>query len=111
MAPELYSRSPGFEQPYRAAGFEEIGIQGHAFATNEFLPDAYGGSLVPLIEQYVARQEGAKDEATAWLADQRGARPPGRVLLRLHPVLVHRDSVRLALRPHACSDLLTVQRQ
>ena len=55
----------------RAAGFEEIGIQGHAFATNEFLPDAYGGSLVPLIEQYVAKQEGAKDEATAWLADQR----------------------------------------
>ena len=52
-------------------GFEEIGIQGHAFATNEFLPDAYGGSLVPLIAQYVAKQEGAKDEATAWLADQR----------------------------------------
>jgi arsenite methyltransferase len=39
--------------------------------TNEFLPDAYGGSLVPLIAQYVAKQEGAKDEASAWLADQR----------------------------------------
>jgi arsenite methyltransferase len=39
--------------------------------TNEFLPDAYGGSTVPLIEQYVASQEGAEDEATAWLADQR----------------------------------------
>lgn len=55
----------------RAVGFEEIGIQGHAFVTNEFLPDAYGGSLVPLIAQYVAKQEGAKDEASAWLADQR----------------------------------------
>ena len=55
----------------RSVGFEEIGVQGHAFVTNEFLPDAYGGSLVPLIEQYVAKQEGAEDEATAWLADQR----------------------------------------
>ena len=55
----------------RSAGFEGIGVQGHAFVTNEFLPDAYGGSLVPLIEQYVAKQEGTGDEATAWLADQR----------------------------------------
>ena len=55
----------------RSVGFEEIGVQGHTFVTNEFLPDAYGGSLVPLIEQYVAKQEGAEDEATAWLADQR----------------------------------------
>ena len=43
VAPELYSRSRGFEQPYRAAGFEEIGIQGHAFATNEFLPMPMAG--------------------------------------------------------------------
>jgi arsenite methyltransferase len=55
----------------RAVGFEETGIQGHAFVTNKFLPDTYGGSLVPLIAQYVAKQEGAKDEASAWLADQR----------------------------------------
>ena len=55
----------------RSVGFGEIGVQGHAFVTNEFLPDAYGGSLVPLIEQYVAKQEGTEDEATAWLADQR----------------------------------------
>jgi arsenite methyltransferase len=55
----------------RSVGFGGIGVQGHAFVTNEFLPDAYGGSLVPLIEQYVAKQEGTGDEATAWLADQR----------------------------------------
>jgi arsenite methyltransferase len=55
----------------RSAGFEGIGVQGHAFVTNDFLPDAYGGSVVPLIEQYVANQQGTEDEATAWLADQR----------------------------------------
>ena len=55
----------------RSVGFGGIGVQGHAFVTNEFLPDAYGGSLVPLIEQYVAKQEGTEAEATAWLADQR----------------------------------------
>jgi arsenite methyltransferase len=42
------------------------------FATNEFIPDAYGGSVVPLIEQFAAKQEGiTEDEATAWIADQR----------------------------------------
>jgi arsenite methyltransferase len=55
----------------RSVGFGEIGVQGHAFVTNELLPDAYGGSVVPLIAQYVANQEGNEDEATAWLADQR----------------------------------------
>jgi len=56
----------------RSVGFEDIGVQGHAFATNEFIPDAYGGSVVPLIEQFAAKQEGiTEDEATAWLADQR----------------------------------------
>jgi arsenite methyltransferase len=54
----------------RSVGFGEIGVQGHAFATNEFLPDAYGGSVVPLIAQYVAKQTGSEDEASAWLADQ-----------------------------------------
>ena len=55
----------------RSAGFERIGVQGRPFVTNELLPDAYGGSIVPLIEQYVATQKGTGDEATAWLADQR----------------------------------------
>jgi arsenite methyltransferase len=55
----------------RSVGFEGIDVQGHAFVTNELLPDAYGGSVVPLIEQYVAKQEGTEDEAAAWLADQR----------------------------------------
>jgi arsenite methyltransferase len=54
----------------RSVGFGEIGVQGHAFATNELLPDAYGGSIVPLIAQYVAKQEGIEEEAAAWLADQ-----------------------------------------
>jgi SAM-dependent methyltransferase len=56
----------------RSVGFEDIGVQGHTFAANEFIPDTYGGSLVPLIEQFAAKQEGiTEDEATAWIADQR----------------------------------------
>ncbi|MGH2947952.1 MAG: methyltransferase domain-containing protein [Solirubrobacteraceae bacterium] len=43
----------------RAAGFEDVRVEGHAFATAEHVPDAYGGSVVPLIEQYVGGSEAA----------------------------------------------------
>ena len=43
-----------------------------AFATTELIPDAYGGSLVPLLEQYVVEQGGmSPEEATAWADEQR----------------------------------------
>jgi arsenite methyltransferase len=57
----------------RDAGFEQVQMDAHCFATTELIPDAYGGSLVPLLEQYVAEQGGmSESEATAWADEQRG---------------------------------------
>jgi arsenite methyltransferase len=56
----------------RAAGFADVQMEGHAFATNEFSGDSYGGALVPVIERYVAgRGEIGEDELSAWVAEQR----------------------------------------
>ena len=33
-------------------------MDAHAFATTQLIPDAYGGSLVGLVEQYVTEQGG-----------------------------------------------------
>ncbi len=43
---------------------------GHTFATTELTPDAYGGAIFPLIEQFVADQIGA-EETSAWADEQR----------------------------------------
>jgi arsenite methyltransferase len=53
----------------RAAGFEDVRMEGHAFATDELTPESYGGSLLSVIERYVAGQ-GAK-EVEAWAEEQR----------------------------------------
>jgi arsenite methyltransferase len=56
----------------RNAGFADVRMDAHAFATAELIPDAYGGSLVPLLEQYVAEQGGmSQQEAKAWADEQR----------------------------------------
>jgi SAM-dependent methyltransferase len=56
----------------RTAGFQDVRMDAHAFATTELIPDAYGGSLVPLLEQYVAGQGGmSRAEAKAWADEQR----------------------------------------
>ena len=56
----------------RDAGFEDIQMDAHPFATTQLIPDAYGGSLVPLLEQYVVEQGGmSRREAQAWADDQR----------------------------------------
>ena len=56
----------------RDAGFEHIQMDAYPFATIELIPDAYGGSLVPLLEQYVAEQGGmGQEQATAWADEQR----------------------------------------
>jgi ubiquinone/menaquinone biosynthesis C-methylase UbiE len=56
----------------RTAGFGDVAMTGHTFATAEFVPDAYGASFVPLIEQFVPGIEGiTEDEAAAWAAEQR----------------------------------------
>jgi arsenite methyltransferase len=56
----------------RGAGFDDVRMEGHTFAANEFSPDAYGGALVPVLQSYVAgRNEIGKKELDAWVAEQR----------------------------------------
>jgi arsenite methyltransferase len=56
----------------RAAGFEDVTMEGHAFATAEFSPDAYGSALLPVIADYVGTVERiGPDEARAWADEQR----------------------------------------
>jgi ubiquinone/menaquinone biosynthesis C-methylase UbiE len=55
----------------RAAGFEDVQMEGHVFATNELVPDAYGGAFVPIIQGYVQQAGITEDEATAWADEQR----------------------------------------
>jgi arsenite methyltransferase len=56
----------------RNAGFEHIQMDAHPFATTQLIPDAYGGSLVPLLEQYVVEPGGmSREDAQAWADDQR----------------------------------------
>jgi arsenite methyltransferase len=54
----------------RAAGFEDVVMEGHAFAAADFSPESYGAAVFPLIEEYVATIEGP-EEAAAWAAEQR----------------------------------------
>jgi arsenite methyltransferase len=56
----------------RAVGFEDVTMGGHAFATAEFTPDAYGSALLPLITAYLATVDGfGPAEAEAWADEQR----------------------------------------
>jgi arsenite methyltransferase len=56
----------------RAVGFEDIRMEGHTFAANEFSPDAYSGALVPVIDRYVAGGDViGEEEMNAWVAEQR----------------------------------------
>jgi arsenite methyltransferase len=56
----------------RAVGFEDVQMEGHAFAANEFSPESYGGALVPVLERYVAgRDEIGDEERKGWVAEQR----------------------------------------
>jgi arsenite methyltransferase len=53
----------------RAAGFEDVRMEGHAFATAELSQETYGGAALPVIERYV-REQGS-DDVEAWAAEQR----------------------------------------
>jgi ubiquinone/menaquinone biosynthesis C-methylase UbiE len=56
----------------RTAGFDDVELEGHTFATNKLDPETYGGFLVPFIAQFVVGRDGiSKDEADAWEAEQR----------------------------------------
>ena len=50
----------------RAAGFEDVAMQGHTFATDDLSKETYAGALVPLMAAYVGT-----DEAQNWAAEQR----------------------------------------
>jgi arsenite methyltransferase len=54
----------------RVAGFENVRMDGHAFATAELSEESYGGATLPVIERYV-RQQGSAD-VDAWAEEQRG---------------------------------------
>jgi arsenite methyltransferase len=57
----------------RAAGFSNVGVEGHVFTTHALDPEAFGsGVVLPLIEQFVAgRPSVGPEEAKAWAAEQR----------------------------------------
>lgn len=55
----------------RDAGFSDIALEGHTFATSEFTPEAYGGSLVGVIANYLAGlSDFPEDVAKAWVDEQ-----------------------------------------
>lgn len=55
-----------------AAGFDDVKLKGHTFATNEFDQDTSGGSHVPFIAPFVVGRDGiSEDEANVWEAEQR----------------------------------------
>jgi ubiquinone/menaquinone biosynthesis C-methylase UbiE len=56
----------------RAAGFADPRMEGHAFVTNELIPDTYGGFVVSFLEQFVIDAGTApEDVARAWGDEQR----------------------------------------
>lgn len=61
----------------REAGFEDVRAEGHAFATADHTVEAYGVSVTPVIERYVAGHDAiGRELAKAWGDEQRalGAR-------------------------------------
>lgn len=55
----------------REAGFSDVTVDGTAFVTTSMDHETYGGSMVPLIGNYVAGHHGiSKEEAHDWLAEQ-----------------------------------------
>lgn len=49
----------------REAGFEDVEMEGHAFATADLTEETYAGALLPLMADYVGT-----DEAQEWAAEQ-----------------------------------------
>jgi arsenite methyltransferase len=50
----------------REAGFEDVELEGHAFATADLTDDTYAGALLPLMAGFVGTQE-----AQEWAGEQR----------------------------------------
>ena len=56
----------------RSAGFADVEIQGHAFATDNVDEESYAGSLMPLMAGFVGT-----DEASEWAEEQRELQSKG----------------------------------
>jgi arsenite methyltransferase len=56
----------------RAAGFEDVHMTGHAFATDDVSEESYAGGLLKLMADYVGG-----DEACAWADEQRDLQARG----------------------------------
>ena len=54
----------------RAAGFDDVRMDAHAFATADAHPESYGVQLIEVIEPFVAAL-GHEEDARAWAAEQR----------------------------------------
>ena len=60
----------------REAGFSDVTMAGHTFATTALDPETYGGAFTPLIVQYAVEQGGMDAaDAAEWKAEQ-DQRPP-----------------------------------
>jgi SAM-dependent methyltransferase len=55
----------------KSTGFEDVRVEGHTFATNEFDPETYGGFLIPFIANFVTDRDISDEDAQAWEAEQR----------------------------------------
>ncbi len=62
----------------RQAGFDRVEINGHAFATVEMTPEAYGGALVDIMVDYAVKHGGVdRADAREWRAEQRDLNAAG----------------------------------
>jgi arsenite methyltransferase len=56
----------------RSAGFEQVEMEAHSFATTKFDPDSYAFATMQVIRSFVPGRSGVtEDEAQAWAAEQR----------------------------------------
>jgi SAM-dependent methyltransferase len=56
----------------RSAGFEQVEMEGHSFATPDFDTERYGPATAAMIRSFVPGHNGVdEDEAQAWAAEQR----------------------------------------
>jgi ubiquinone/menaquinone biosynthesis C-methylase UbiE len=56
----------------RGAGFVDVEMEGHTFATNDLDPETYGGFFIDFIPKFVRGRESVEAaEVDAWVAEQR----------------------------------------
>jgi arsenite methyltransferase len=54
----------------RAAGFHDVTMEAHPFATAHFDRDSYGAAIIPMIASFVSgRQDVSADDARAWASE------------------------------------------